>query len=168
MAKKDKKHPLDALAEGDPLRVIALMLWQDRRREPDMYRRIEEKDIQGFDDCMAYQKATPTVKIFRPQGIPAQAAVPATHKRRPVAAREATPAKPFVTVVLVDQSGNAIKPVENNESDFDTAQDASKVRKARDQAADLAQRLIRQSQTGEYSTSDMMDAANALMTLSRA
>lgn len=166
--RKPKPDPLDALAEGDPKRVIALMLWKARHREPDMYVKIDEKDIQGFEECVTYQKLKPDVMIKRPPGLPAQAAIPATGNRRPVPARAATPPKPYVIVTLVeDGTENVIRPVENNQQDYDTAQDMAQVRKARDQAPTMAQRLLEQGRTGEFSLSDITDAANALLILSR-
>lgn len=165
--KPPKLDPLDALAQGDPQRVMALMLWKNRLRQPDMYVQITEHDIQGFDDCVAYLKVKPVVKIERPAGLPAQDAIPAQGNRRAVPARAASPAKPYVIVTLVDERGDAIRPIENNQQDYDTAAAASEVRKARDQAAALAERLVAQARTGEFSLSDMTDAANALLILSR-
>jgi hypothetical protein len=163
-----KLDPLDALAQGDPKQIIALMLWKARHREPDMYVQFEEKDIAAFEDCARYLKVTPEVRIRRPSGLPAQAAVPATHNRRAVPGREATGPKPYVIVTLVDRgTENVIRPVENNQEDYDTAQDAIVVRKARDQAPELAQRLVNQARTGEFSMSDMQDAADALLVLAR-
>lgn len=162
-----KQDPLDALAQ-DPARVMQLMLWKARMREPDMYVQITEHDIRGFDDCVRYLKVKPQVKIFRPQGLPAQDAIAAQGNRRAVPARPATPPKPYVMVVLTDEKGDTVRPVENNEEDFDVAAQARDLRKARDQAQDLAQRIVQQARTGEYSLSDIQDAANALITLSRA
>lgn len=167
--KTPKLDPLDALAQGDLKRVIALILWKARLREPDMYVQIDEKDIAGFDDCMRYLKVKPDVMVKRPQGLPAQAAIPAQGNRRAVTLRPATPPKPFVIVSLVEEgTENVIRPVENNEVDFDSAKDAAAIRKAREQAPDLASRLIKQASSGETSLSDMQDAANALLILARA
>lgn len=170
MATKQRKlDALDALAQGDPKMVMALMLWKARLREPDMYVQITEADIKAFEDCVRYLKVKPSVMIKRPQGLPAQEAVAAQGNRRAVPARPATPPKPFVIVSLVEAgTENVIRPVENNESDYDSAQDAATIRKARDQAPDLANRLIKQASSGEFSLSDMQDAANALLVLSRA
>jgi hypothetical protein len=169
MAKRKRElHPLDALAEGDPRDVIALMLWKNRMREPDMYVQLTEQDMQGLADCTNYQKVTPHVNIERPEGAPAQAAIPASGNRRAVPARPALPPKPYVIVTLVDQDGNMVRPIENNQADYDASLDAALLRKARDQAPDLAQRLIQQAKTGETSLSDMQDAADALILLARA
>ena len=164
-----KKDALDLLAEGDPKRIIALMLWKARLREPDLFVQITEKDIEGFDACTNYLKVVPGVMVKRPAGLPYQPAQPAAGNRRAVPAREATPAKPFVIVALVeDGTENAIRPVENNETDYDAAQAQAAVRKARDQASAIAQRILNQAKSGEYSLSDIQDAADALITLARA
>lgn len=164
-----KLHPLDALAQGDPKNVIALMLWKARQRNPDLFEQITEKDIEGFEACVTYLKVKPEVVIKRPAGLPAQEAIPASAGRRPVPARAATPPKPYVIVQLVEAgTENAIRPVENNQEDFDAAAEAAKVRQARDAAPQLAQRLVHQASSGEYSLSDMQDAANALLLLARA
>lgn len=167
-SKKAAPHPLDTLAEGDPLRVIALMLWVNRLRQPDMYAQINEHDLKGFEDCARYLKVKPQVRIFRPEGLEATPAIPAQGNRRAVPARSATPPKPYVMVTLVDEKGDAIVPVENNQDDFDAQAEAREVRRAKETAQDLAQRLVAQAQSGEYSLSVMQDAANALITLSRA
>lgn len=160
--------PLDALAR-DSFRVIQLMLWKARHQNPDMYVQITREDLQGFEDCVRYLKVEPDVMITHPAGLPAQAAIPATANRRPVPAREATPPKPYVMVALVEKgTQNAIRPVENNEADFDTAREAQATRRAADRAPELAGLIIRQAQSGEFSLSDIQDAADALMTLARA
>lgn len=165
---KEPQHPLDALAAGDPRGVIALMLWQRRFEQPDLYAQITEKDIVGFQDCVRYMKVTPEVQILRPAGIEAQPAIPATKNRRAVPARPATDPKPYVIVRLVEKgTENAIRPVENNQEDYDKMAASAQVKQARDSAPGLAQRLIQQANSGEYSLSDMQDAANALMILAR-
>jgi hypothetical protein len=72
--RKQALDPLDALAQGDPLRVIALMLWKNRHREPDMYVQITERDIEGFEACVNYLKVKPTVLIKRPRIVRASSA----------------------------------------------------------------------------------------------
>ena len=168
-AKKPLGGPLDAINENDPLYVISLMLWQDRFREPDMYRQIELRDIEGLKACVGYQKVKPTVKIYRPGGQAAQTAMLASGKRKAVPARQATAPKPYVIVTLVDErTGDVIRPIEDNESDYGKSQDASKIHRAREQAPEMAQRLNLIAKTGEYYTSDLSDIANALLLLSRA
>lgn len=163
-----KMNPLDALVAGDPRGVIALMLWKRRLAEPDMFVQITEEDIKGFQDCVKFQKIVPEVLIRRPPPIPGQAAIPATHNRRAVPARAEIPARPYVIVTLVEKgTEHVIRPIENNEADYDRAQDANRVRKARGDAPRLAQRLLDMARSGEYSLSEMQDAADALVLLAR-
>ena len=172
-AKVKKLDPLDALAQ-DPLRVMQLMIWVNRHRNPDMFFQINEADLQAFDACMKYQKVRPTVLIKRPPEIPAQPAIPAHGNRRGVPARPAIPARPYVMVSLVeiDKNGkvteNVIRPIESNEDDYDTQQQVAEVRRAKDRAPMLAQEILKGAANGETSLSDIQDAANCLITLARA
>jgi hypothetical protein len=169
MAKKAPTHPLDALAAGDPKKVIALMLWKARHQQPSLYAQINEDDLETFGACVRYLKTEPEISITRPQGVPAQAAIPAQGNRRAVPARAAIPPRPYVIVALVDKkTGDAVRPVENNQDDFDRAAETQQVLKARQDAPLLAQRILHQAATGEYSLSDLQDAAQALNTLARA
>lgn len=176
MATAPKKAPkLDTLdtfaaaARADPTMAIALMLWVDRINNPDMYVRIDQKDLKGFEDCMTYQKLVPEVRIHREPGVPAQPAVPGGPHRRAVPAREALPPKPYVVVTLVEKgTANAIRPIENNQEDYDAAGHAAKVRAARTAASGLADRLTNAAQTGDFASSDLRDAAQALLLLSAA
>lgn len=163
--KKVFKDPLDELAEGEKDRIIMLMLWQNRLRVPDMFVQLTEKDIDGFEACTRYLKVSPRLLIRRPPGLPGQDAIPASPGRRAVPAREPTPPKPYVVVALVDQDGNTFKPIENNEEDYDRSLDAQRVQKAKSEAPMLADRLIAQARSGEYSLSDMQDASQALLIL---
>jgi hypothetical protein len=169
--KPKASHPLDALAK-DTMRAIALMLWKDRKRNPDMAVMLDEKDMQGFEDCVKFLGVTPEVQIFRPEGTPAQEAVPAAHGRRAVPARAATPPKPFVVVTVLgrDRKGvtGPIRAVENNQEDYDQQQEAEKIKRIRELAPQIAGRILQQARSGEFSTSDLEDAANALVTLARA
>lgn len=170
MAKRPvQPHPLDLLAQGDPKKVIALMLWKNRRRDPDLYVKIDEDDLKGFDDCVNYLKVVPEVMIRRPPAIAAQPGIPAMGKRKAVPAREEIPARPYVVVTLVEKgTQNAIRPIENNEEDFQAQKEAATVAKAREQGPRLAQRLVQQAGSGDFSLSDVQDAADALLTLARA
>lgn len=167
--KTKPQDPLDALVAAGPERVLQLLLWKARHRQPDLYVQITPEDIKGLDDCVRYLKAKVEARIHRPEGLTAQDAVPASHNRRGVPGREATPPRNYVMVTLVEQgTKNAIRPVENNEEDYDVAADAAALRKARDQAPYLARRLVEQATSGETSLSDTQDAADALLILARA
>jgi len=45
------------------------MLWKARRRQPDLYVKIDEEDLKGFEDCVTYLKVVPEVMIRRPPPI---------------------------------------------------------------------------------------------------
>lgn len=160
-----KKDALDLLAEGDPKKIIALMFWRERFKNPGMSLQITEKDLQGFEECVTYLGVKAEVSIYRPQGRPAQEAVPAEKGKRGIAARAAEPPRPFVFVGVVDGQGNQIKPIENNEEDADLRDLANEVRKAKDRAPQLAALLIGMCQSGTFSTSEIQDAARALTVL---
>lgn len=171
MAKKapEKLDALDQLAQGDPRMVMALMLWVGRHRNPDLFCQINEKDLVAFNDCMTYQKVKPAVMIKRPAEIPGQQAIPATGNRRAVPAREPIPARPYVMVALVEEgTEHAIRPVENNEGDFDQQRDVAAIKRAADNAPHLANQLVRAAASGDFSVSDLNDAAAALNMLARA
>lgn len=166
MAKKDA---LDQLAEGDAKKVISLLLWKQRFNNPDMAVHITEADITGFEDSCRYLNVTPDVAIVRPQGRPAQEAIPAQGKQRAVPGRAAEPARPYVYVgVVAKGTMDQLKPIENNEADADKRDTANMVRTAKEKAPALATMLLSAAQTGTYSTSDLVDAANALNVLCRA
>lgn len=160
---------LDQLAASDNTEIIALMLWKDRRRNPDLTVQITEKDITGWRDSTTYLKVTPQVRIYRPQGLPAQAAIPAAGNRRAVPARAAEPARPFVVVQVIEaKTGDAIKPIENDEEGARRRDEADALRRYRETAPGLARELQQQSATGNFSSSMISEAAEALAALARA
>jgi hypothetical protein len=173
-AQQDALDAFVAAANKDPMRAIQVMLWNARLQEPDMYVKVTEADLKGLADCVAYLKVKPAVRIHREAGLPAQPAIPAAGNRRAVPARPATDAKPFAVIALVEMgkdgqpSGNTIKPVENNEEDYDRSLEIAAVRRARDMAPDLATRLLNASRTGDFSSSDLQEAGDALVRLARA
>lgn len=169
MAKKAPKDALDQLAAADPREIIALMLWKDRHRNPDMALQITEKDIAGFRACVDYLDVVPEVSIIRPQGRPAQAAVPASGRNRAVPARPADPPRPFVAVNLVAKGTmNAIKPIENNEEDAKVRDREDNLRRLRDKAPSLASQLMQDVAAGQYSSSTIQEAAQTISALARA
>lgn len=165
---KPKQDALDALAAADPREAIALMLWKNRMANPDLAVAIDENDLKGYTDCIQYLKVKPQVRIFRPQGLPAQDAIPAGPGRRAVPARAAGAPKPYVMVVLTDQKGDAIVPVENNEDDYQRRQQQSQLIRYRENAPSLAAQLLQQARSGEYSLAVMQECADALVALATA
>ena len=169
MAKKPAakpQDPLDALAAADPREVIALMLWKDRIRNPDLFVQIDENDIKGFRDSVDYLKVKHEVRIYRPVQ-PGQDAIPAQGTRKAIPGRREI-AKPYVMVVLTDHKGDAIVPVENNEDDYQRRAEQSKLTRFRENAPSLAAQLLQQARSGEYSLAVMQECADALVALSRA
>lgn len=163
-----KLDVLDQLALGDASEIIALMLWKDRHRNPDMTLQITEADIAGFRKCTEYLEVVPKLRIERPQGLPAQEGIPAVGNRRAVPARAAEPPRPFVVVQVVDKDGNGIKPIESEEDGAKLRDEADKLRQIRDTAPGLASQLIADARAGSFSSSMVIEAAESLKTLARA
>lgn len=169
MAQAKKTNPLDDLdANPGDGRAIALMLWKDRHRNPDMAIQITADDIKGLDDCTAYLKVTPEVRVFRPKGRPAVEAQPATAKRSAVPASPAGPRPDYVMIQLVDTDGNAIKPVENTVEKREMQIEADNIRNAKHQAPIVAQELLAGVASGSYSDATIRDAARLMMLLAKA
>src|SRR5258708_10680054 len=133
------RDPLDALVAGPLKDVIALMLWKNRHNEPELNVQLTERDLSAFKACVEYLHVTPEVRIVRPQGMPGHEAIPATRTRSAIPAAEPTPPKPYVTICLVERgTENAIRPVENNEQDWQAAAEAKNFNRARDRALQFA------------------------------
>lgn len=164
-----KADPLDDLENnpGDG-RAIALMLWKDRFNNPEMAIQVTADDIKGLDDCTAYLKVTPEVRVFRPKGRPAQEAQPQTAKRSAVPAVPAGPRPDYVLIQLVDKDGNAIKPVENTIEKREMQIEADNIRNAKTQATAVANELLSGLAAGNYSDATIRDAAKLLMLLAKA
>lgn len=162
------QDPLDQLVDGDPKDVLALILWKNRHNNPELSVQITAKDIEGFQACCEYLEVEPEVRIIRPAGRPAQEAM-VKNGQVIAPARPADPPKPFVVAQIVAKgTDNAIRPVENNLEDYDRQQQMAAVRKARDQASMHAANILTAVKTGEWSLSDMQEAANALTIMAAA
>jgi hypothetical protein len=169
MAKKDLLDRWADEANKDPKKLVALMFWRERHRNPEMAIQITEKDISGFQGCVDYLEVTPEVVIIRPQGRPAQAGQPARGRLKAVPARPAEPPRPFVAVNLVNAGTmDSFKPIENNEEDAKVRDQAELVRRAKDKASQLAAQLMHDAASGTFSTATMTEAAQALQALARA
>lgn len=167
-------EPLDALAKGDPLRVLAIALWKNRFRNPDLSIQIREEDVAEFDDCCTFHGVEPMTAIVRPQGRPAQEAVPASPGKRGIAARPAEPPRPYVFVGVVDAklyrkdgSLNVIKPIENSEENAAKRDEAETLRRYREKAPMLASLLTGMAQSGTFSNAEIAEAAEALRFFAR-
>ncbi len=115
----DSTDPLDALVNAGAARALQVILWQQRFTNPDMSVTIKPADIAKLKACTEYLGVKPTLKIWRRPAIPPTPAIPAQGLRRAVPANPGMPAANFVVVQLVDENGNNIRPVENDEEDND-------------------------------------------------
>jgi len=159
---------LDAFAAADPNRVLQLLLWKARHQNPEMTVLIREEDLSAFDQCMAYQKVTPAAMVYRPEGRPATPGIPAVGTRRAVPASPAEPSRPFVIVSLVAQgTKHVVKPIENNEQDFQAGELARTIQVAKRNIPTLAAELRRTAASGDFSTATLEDAARTLELLGR-
>jgi hypothetical protein len=167
--KLDRLDLFAADANADPRMVVQMLLWKDRHRNSEMSVQVTEKDLEGFEACLQYLEVKPEVKIFRPQGRPAQAPIPAQGKRRAVPGRAAEPARPYVAVLMVQRGTmDGFKPIENNEEDAKLRDSADEVRRARDKAFQLSIQMAADMRTNVFSTSTIADACQVLVTLARA
>lgn len=171
---KQTQDALDALANGDPKNVIALLFWLDRFRNPELSAQITAADVEKFNASCAYLGVEPQVSIYRPEGRPAQeavaavAAAPGRPARRGIPARPAEPARPYVFVGVTDKDGNQIKPIESDEDDAKQRDEAALVRKYKDRAGMLAGLLLGMCQSGTFSNAEIQEAVEALRVLARA
>lgn len=170
-----KKDQLDAIAEGDPHRVIALMLWKWRHHNPAMSMEITEADISKLEASCDYlgipgkSVITPGVLIKRPQGRPAQPEIAGVGNRPGRSAVPAELPRPFVVVALVNEgTEDALRPVENNEGDAKLADEAREVQAAIYRARSLSGDMMAQLAEGAYSSSTIREAAETLTTLAKA
>lgn len=167
-----KKDALDRFADEankDPRKAIALILWLNRHRNPEMAVQVSEKDIEGFAQCVDYLDVKPEIVIVRPQGHPGTPGAPALGKRKAVPQSAAEGPRPFVTVNLVAKGTmNSIKPIENDEDGAKLRDQADALRRFRDKAPALAAQLRQDAAAGQFSTSTINEAAEALQALARA
>jgi len=166
-ARAPKKDPLDLFAEAPLDRVLQLVFWKLRHKNPDMAVLIEQKDLEAFKQSMDYQEVKPALLVYRPQGDPGHPGSPAVGKRRAVPARDPSPARPFVVVALVQEgTKNTVKPVENNEQDYQRGDLARRQAVARGRAGSLATTLRNGAANLDLVTSGVLEeAAETLSTL---
>lgn len=171
MAKKKvaPKDALDLLAEGDPRRIIALLLWQNRFKS-GLSVEIRKEDLEQFEKSTEYLGVlNPEVLIVRPKGRAAQAAQPAKDGRPAIPARPAEPDRPFVVVAVVEPgTANVLKPIESTEQNADRRDMALAIERARQKAPLLASLLLGMCQSGTFSNAELTEAANSLNVLARA
>jgi hypothetical protein len=161
------KDALDSFATAPLDRVLQLVLWKLRHKNPEMAVLITEGDITGFEQSMSYQGVVPAILIERPQGRPAHAG--ARGKVVSVAPFSGEPPRPFVIVAVVERGKkNAIRAIENNQDDFERGDLARRIALARGKAATLAQQVRNAAASGDFTSGTLEDAAEALEVLAKA
>lgn len=167
-------EPKDALdtfverAQQNPAIALAMLLWKDRLRTPEFTIMVTEKDLKAFEDCIEYLKVKPTVKIERPQGLPAQPPTPAVGSRRATPGRAAQPPKPFALIQMVDAEGNSFVAIENDQEAFDTAERAKALAALRQKAPIIASQLEVELSQNITSSDTQTQAIHILRTLATA
>jgi hypothetical protein len=159
--------PLDELEKADAHTVIALMLWKERHRYPDLSIQITSEDIAEFEACANYLEVKPVVQITRPRGRPATPALPPS--RVHPQGYPAQPAEPprnfvFVGVGYFEKNGifNSIKPIESTEDGADKRDSANRGRVIRERGPQLARELMSNAAAGTFSSSMVEEAAQML------
>lgn len=159
---------MNALIAAGPEKILQLLLWKNRFREPELQIQITERDLNGFEDCLNYLKVEAGIRIFRPGGRPAIPERPATKTKSALPAREAIPPKPIVQVNLVEKGTvNTIRPVENNEEDYERQARASEVARTRDRITQLAGIVHNAAARGEFSQSEVIEICRGAQLLAR-
>lgn len=160
--------PLNAfveLATSQPANAVAALFWHHRHQNPGFSIEVKAADLKAFTDCTDYLKVRPKIQVVRPQGLAAQAPIPAQGNRRAVPGRDAHPPKDYVVIQMVDQDGNGFVAVENNEADLAKQQAQAKAARTKEKALIIASNLQGDVQAGNYSTATMLEAVEALRLL---
>lgn len=146
------KTALQAFATANPDQHIALVLWMNRIHNPDLTVKVTEEDLAAYMACMSYLKVTPQLKIVQ---RPKYVGITLVEKGTEIKDPDGT----------VTSEGNAIRPVENNEADFARSQAAEDIRRIKERAPDLANRLTIDAQAGTFSSDMVIEAAKTIMVL---
>lgn len=146
------KTPLHAFANAGSDQHLALVLWMNRIHNPDLTVKVTEADLAAYMACMSYLKVTPQLKIVQ---RPTYVGITLVEKGTEIKEPNGT----------VTSEGNAIKPVENNEADFARSQAAEEIRRIKERAPELANRLIIDAQAGTFSSDMVIEAARTILAL---
>lgn len=161
--------PLNRFVEADPKRILQLVLWKVRHENPEMTVLVSAEDLKGYDECMSYQRISPDVMVYRPEGRPAHPGAPAVGNRRAVPATPAEPPRPYVIVAIVERgTKNVVKPIENNEPDFEKGEIARQIQVAKRNIPTWSTELRRAAASGDFSSGTLEEIARALDLWSRA
>lgn len=177
------QHPMDALV-ADPMKMMAVLLWKNRIQNPDMGVGITPKDLEGFAQAVQYLDVQAQVRTFRRNENAYVQMVDAASKvvvRRKVGAKDKdgndiVVDKDFDLEVVggkyalepgdvIVSIGNSIRPIENNEADYDAAARAERVRQAKVSAPALAMQVKNGAIAGTISKEMVCEVCDALTTI---
>ena len=125
----------------DTDRAIKQILWAYRHTEPNLCVHVTPKDVEALDQCLNYLEAEAKVRMVKTPG--------------------------GWTIVMTDKDGNAIVPVENNEADLDKSIAANRRRAVQESVGALASRVKNAALTGEFSSSEVAELADAALLLAK-
>jgi hypothetical protein len=126
----------------NPTQLIAQILWHHRFEHPSLSVTVKDRDIAALNQCLEFNKQTATVTIQQRDG--------------------------FAIIVLTDEKGNAITPVENNQEDYDKARAAKTMARMREEGPGLARAVANRAMAGEFSASEVNDLCQMVITLAGA
>jgi hypothetical protein len=184
-----KLDPLDMLA-ADPNRLLGLLLWQRRIDRPELSTAITKKDIDGMAQGVEYVAGEADgveVRAFRRGDRVLVQLVDAKSKavvRRQVMGKDKEGRDIMVAKDLdvevrdgrpvmqpgdeIVSIGDAIRPIENNQEDFDASERAERLRVARASAPDLAAMVKQSALMGTFSKELVVEACDKLVLLASA
>lgn len=166
---KDPLKTFEALSRDEALtKSVAMLLWKDRYRNPDMAVQVSAADLESFTKCTDYLSVEATVRIHRPQGRAAQEAMPATAKRSAQPAIPAESPRPYILIQLTDKDGNSFVPIESTEDGAVLRDAANAQRTMKHRAPEIAAQLMSDLSGGAYSDATIREAAQMLMGLAKA
>ena len=182
-AKAVEQHPMDALV-ADPVKAMALLLWKNRIQNPEMGVAITPKDLNGFAQAVQYLEVQAQVRMFRRGENAYVQMVDAASKvvvRRKVGAKDKDgndiiADRDFDLEVaggkyaiepgdIVVSIGNAIKPIENNEADYDAAARAERIRQAKVTLPSLTTQVRNGAVAGTISKEMVVELCDMMTTI---
>ena len=123
----------------EPNEIIKDILWHYRHVEPSMSIKVTEQDEKALAECCEYLKVEAKVTAVDRPGC--------------------------YIVALTDKDGNAIVPIENNQTDFNIGEKARNRKRLTEEAATLASRVKNAAAAGEFSSSSVMELADTVLAL---
>lgn len=176
-----KSDALDTFISQGLERALMLVLWKVRHQYPEMAIPITAADIEAFDASCRFTKQEPCIRVFRRPAIPASPGQPAVGKRRETPPSAAKPAGKVATVLLVAKDteavdpgthimfspGDAIRPVESDDKDHDTASLLRDIRRLKETGPQLAREVMADAATGTFSSAKVQEICQAVVTMAK-